>query len=76
MSVLDYRPGTGEYVVTRYLMGADAMAKARALRRDVEIKACSTDREAVTILGDRQESIRETLPAVPNERLVYACSPE
>lgn len=76
VSVLDYRPGTGEYVVTRYLMGADAMAKARALRREVEIKACSTDREAVTILGDRQESIRETLPAVPNERLVYACTPE
>jgi S1-C subfamily serine protease len=76
VSVLDYRPGSGEYVVTRYLMGAEAMEKARALRREVEIKACSSDPEAVTILGDRQESIRETLPAVPNERLVYACTPE
>jgi S1-C subfamily serine protease len=76
VSVLDYRPGTGEYVVTRYLMGAGAMAKARELRRQVEIKACSTDPEKVTILGDRQESIRETLPAVPNERLVYSCTPE
>jgi hypothetical protein len=76
VSVLDYRPATGEYVVTRYLMGSEAMAKARELRRQVEIKACSTDPEKVTILGDRQESIRETLPAVPNERLVYSCTPE
>ena len=76
VSVLEYKPAGGEYVVTRYLVGADAMAKARELRSQVEIKACSTDPEAVTILGDRQESIRESLPEVPNERLVYACAPD
>jgi S1-C subfamily serine protease len=76
ISVLDYHPARGEHVVTRYLVGAEAMAKARELRRQVEIKACSTDREAVTILGDRQESIRQSLPEIPNERLVYSCTPE
>jgi len=76
ISVLDYNPVRGEHVVTRYLVGAEAMAKARDLRRQVEIKACSTDPEAVTILGDRQESIRQSLPEIPNERLVYSCTPE
>jgi V8-like Glu-specific endopeptidase len=76
VSVLEYRPAGGEYVVTRYLMSAEAMAKARELRREVPLKACTTDPEAVTILGDRQLSIRQSLPEVPNERLVYACEPK
>ena len=76
ISVLDYNPVRGEHVVTRYLVGSEAMEKARELRRQVRIKACSTDSEAVTILGDRQESIRQSLPEIPNERLVYACTPE
>jgi V8-like Glu-specific endopeptidase len=76
VSVLDYDPARGEYVVTRYLVGAEAMEKARALRRQVEIKTCSGDSEAVTILGDRQESIRQSLPEIPNERLVYSCTPQ
>ena len=76
VSVLDYKPSTGEYVVTHYLLGSDEMAKLRGLRKDVEIKACSADPEKVTILGDRQESIRQSLPSVPNERLVYKCAPE
>ncbi len=76
VSVLDYKPSTGEYVVTHYLLGSEEMTKLRALRRDVEIKSCSADPEKVTILGDRQESIRQSLPRVPNERLVYSCAPE
>lgn len=76
VSVLDYKPSNGEYVVTHYLLGSEAMEKLRTLRRDVEIKACSADPEKVTILGDRQETIRQSLPRVPNERLVYSCAPE
>jgi hypothetical protein len=76
VSVLDYKPSSGEYLVTHYLLGSEEMAKLRSLRRDVEIKSCAADSEQVTILGDRQESIRERLPRVPNERLVYSCTPE
>jgi hypothetical protein len=76
VSVLDYKPATGEYVVTHYLLGSEEMGKLRGLRRDVEIKSCSADGEKVTILGDRQESIRQSLPRVPNERLVYSCQPK
>ena len=75
VSVLDYNPTSGEYIVTHYLLGNEEMTKLRALRREVEIKACSNDSEKVTILGDRQETIRQSLPVVPNERLVYSCKP-
>ena len=75
VSVLEYRPAVGEYVVTRYLMSAEAMAEARRLRGGINIKACSADQEALAILGDRQDTIRASLPDLPNERLVYRCGP-
>ncbi|TFI57731.1 serine protease [Sphingomonas parva] len=76
VSILEYRPAAGEYVVTRYLMSAEAMAEARRLRAGINIKACSADQEEVAILGDRQDTIRSSLPELPNERLVYRCSRE
>jgi hypothetical protein len=76
VSVLEFKPRQGEYVVTRYLMSAEAMTEARRLRGDINIKSCSADEEALAILGDRQDTIRSSLPALPNERLVYSCRPE
>jgi len=73
VSVAEFRPGTGEYVVTRYLLDARTMARVRALRRDVDLKACTGDAEARTILADQQREIGAILPDLPNERLVYAC---
>ena len=73
VAVLEFRPATGEYVVTRYLLDAQAMGRVRALRRDVGIKACTADPEARTILADQQRDIGAVLPRLPNERLVYAC---
>jgi len=73
VSVAQFRPGTGEYVVTRYLLDAAAMARVRALRRDVDVKSCTGDNEARTILADQQREIGAILPRMPNERLVYAC---
>ena len=73
VSVLQFTPATGEYVVTRYLLDASAMSRARALRRDVEVKTCTADAEARTILADQQRDINAILPRLPNERLVYAC---
>jgi hypothetical protein len=76
VSVLQFTPATGEYVVTRYLLDAPTMARVRALRRDVGVKACTPDAEARTILADQQRDINAILPRLPNERLVYGCSHE
>jgi hypothetical protein len=73
VAVLDFTPATGEYVVTRYLLDAQGMARVRTLRREIETKACTGDAEARTILADRQREIARVLPRMPNERLVYAC---
>ena len=73
VSVLEFRPGSGEYVVTRYQLDTATMDRVRGLRRDVEVKACTGDEEARTILADQQREIGAVLPHLPNERLVYAC---
>ena len=73
VSVLEFRPAAGEYVVTRYLLNGQAMEQVRALRRDVDVKTCTNDPEARTILADQLRDINAILPRVPNERLVYAC---
>ena len=73
VSVLEFRPGTGEYVVTRYALDGDTMTRLRALRRGVEVKACTADADQRTILADQQRDIGAALPHLPNERLVYAC---
>ena len=75
VSVTEYRPRASEYVVTRYLMSAEGIAEARRLRGGINIKACTADSEALAILGDRQDTIRSSLPELPNERLVYRCAP-
>ena len=59
-----------------YLLDGSAMARVRALRRDVDIKACTADQEARTILADQQREIGAILPQLPNERLVYRCRNE
>ena len=76
VSVLEFKPASGEYVVTRYLLDSAAMSRARALRRDVDVKACTGDREARTVLADQQREIGALLPQLPNERLVYRCRNE
>jgi V8-like Glu-specific endopeptidase len=74
VSVLQFRPGNGEYVVTRYLLDAQTMTRVRALRRDVEVKTCTADSEGRTVLANQLRDINEILPHLPNERLVYSCS--
>ena len=73
VSVLEFRPDAGEYVVTRYLLSSQAMERVRGLRRGVEVKTCTADPEARTILADQLRDIGAILPRVPNERLVYSC---
>ena len=73
VSVLQFRPGTGEYVVARYQLGSEAVARVRALRGGEETKSCTAGEEARTQLAERQRQIGELLPELPNERLVYQC---
>jgi hypothetical protein len=73
VSVSEFRPGTGEYVLTRYQLDNATMDRIRAARRPNEPHACSADGEARTILADQQRDIAAMLPQLPNERLVYAC---
>jgi hypothetical protein len=73
VSVAEFRPNSGEYVVNRYQLSAADMARVRGLRRDVDIKACTADNDARTILADQLREIGDVLPDLPNERLVYSC---
>jgi V8-like Glu-specific endopeptidase/uncharacterized membrane protein YqjE len=75
VSVLEIRPGSRQYVVNRYLLGADAMARARALRQRIDLAVCTGEEPKIASLAQGQEQIRRMLPELPNERLVYDCSP-
>lgn len=76
VSVTEFNPGTGDYVVSRYLLSASAMEEARRLRRRVEQRSCTRDEETLSLLADRQRDLEDALPDQPNERLVYRCAPE
>ncbi len=75
VSVLDYDPAGQTYTQTRYLLSAEQMSKARALRKGVPLKICSPDQAKRAELATQQQAIRTALPAVYNEKLVYRCSP-
>jgi V8-like Glu-specific endopeptidase len=73
VSVSEFRPGAGEYVLTRYQLDNATMERIRAVQRPNEPRSCRADAEARTILADQQRDIAAMLPQLPNERLVYAC---
>jgi hypothetical protein len=73
VSVSEFRPTTGEYVLTRYQLDNATIDRVRGARRANEPRACSADAEARTILADQQRDIAAMLPQLPNERLVYSC---
>jgi V8-like Glu-specific endopeptidase len=75
VSVAEFRPASGAYVVTRYLLGAVDMRKVRGIRGDAPPKACTGDTAAMARFADRQAQIRAALPRQPHERLVYRCEP-
>jgi len=73
VSILGYQPATRTYTNTRYLLGDGEMTRARALRKDVALKACSADPTARASLASQQAAIRAALPPRFNEKLVYTC---
>jgi hypothetical protein len=74
VSVLEVHPGGRQYVVNRYLLPAEAMSRARALRRRIELAACTAEEPRMAALAAGQEEIRRILRELPNERLVYDCA--
>jgi V8-like Glu-specific endopeptidase len=73
VAVSEFRPTTGEYILTRYQLDNATMERVRAARRANEPRACGADSETRTLLADQQRDIAAMLPQLPNERLVYAC---
>ena len=76
VSVLAYDPAARTYSNTRYLLSAAQMGAARKLRANVKVKACEGNAAAIANLATQQAAIRDALPSLPNERLVYACKPK
>ncbi|RDE06697.1 S1C family serine protease [Sphingomonas aracearum] len=75
VSVLQFDPATRSYANTRYLLSAAQMEAIRKLRGTAPVKGCSADATQLALLGQQQAAIRAALPAYPNEKIVYSCSP-
>ncbi|WP_293884142.1 S1C family serine protease [Sphingomonas sp.] len=73
VTVQTFDPAKRRYTVERFLMAADAMDKARAVRAQYPAKGCQTDPGARQSVSEMQTAIRQTLPPSPNERLVFDC---
>ncbi|RKF22047.1 serine protease [Altericroceibacterium spongiae] len=74
VSVASYRPNSREYRVDRYLLGHQAMDKARSARAEYKAPECGSDETAITDFGNQQNTVLSMLPSNPNERLVYTCT--
>ena len=74
VSINRFDPATREYRMERYLLGANAMAEARAARATYSAPSCGAGDGAALDLGQQQETILALLPDAPNERVVYRCS--
>lgn len=73
VSVNSFDPLSGTYTVERYLLDAETLEKARALRSKLTVEQCTKDTEKLADLERMQAEIKAILPA-PNERLVFNCS--
>jgi serine protease Do len=73
VTIQSYDPGKTRYSVERFLMPADAMDKARAIRGRYKNNACTTDPAQRQSVADMEAAIRAVLPPAPNEKLVFSC---
>ena len=73
VTIQSYDPAKSRYTVERFLMGADAMEKARDIRSGYKNDKCTADPGQRQSVADMETAIRAVLPPQPNERLVYDC---
>jgi serine protease Do len=74
VSLVSYIPASDTYRIERYLLGMDAMEKAREARQRYDVTNCSAAPETLAKIDNMNKAVREILPASPNEILVYSCS--
>ncbi|MCH7628645.1 MAG: trypsin-like peptidase domain-containing protein [Proteobacteria bacterium] len=75
ISVTHYDPASRSYTVERFLMGLDAMTRARAARAKLSAPACGAGEDAARQFGAAQQAVKALLPTEPNERMRYNCQP-
>lgn len=75
VSVNSYDPDSKTYTVERFLVGLDAMTRARAERARLNAPACGAGEDAARQFGQNQQAIKALLPPEPNERMRYNCQP-
>lgn len=73
VTIQSYDPAKSRYTVERFLMSADAMDKARETRAGYKNEACTADSVQRQSVAEMESAIRQSLPASPNERLVFDC---
>ncbi len=72
-SVVSYTPADNSYRIERYLLGFDAIGKARVARNRYQVNKCTSDPAAMQKVSDMNAALRSVLPAQPNEVLVFKC---
>lgn len=74
VSINTYDPQSRTFRTDRYLLGRNAMQKAREARGEYTPPSCGLT-DAARTLGEQQSGVVSMLPNRPNERLVYSCQP-
>lgn len=73
VTVARFDPVTRTYTQTRYMLPAATMDAIRKLEQPTTPKACVKTDKALQNLEAVQAQIRQQLPPLPNEKLVYTC---
>lgn len=73
VTVARFDPLTRTYTQTRYMLPAATMDSIRKLHGPNTARACTRDDAALQKLEAEQAAIRQQLPPLPNEKLVYSC---
>lgn len=73
VSLVSYAPATQTYRIERYLLGMEAMDKAREARQRYEVAGCSANPERLAKIDNMTKAVREVLPPSPNEVLTFEC---
>lgn len=73
VTVARFDPVTRTYTQTRYMLPAATMDAIRKLHQPSTPNACVKTDKALQNLEGEQAQIRQQLPPLPNEKLVYSC---
>ena len=73
VSLVSFAPDSKTYRIERYLLGMEAMDKAREARQRYDVKACSANITIRDKIDNMNKAVREVLPSTPNEVLTFSC---